>query len=161
MEQKHVRQRRRNSDDSPGVCLFDAIIQRARQSGDLVCAEPILEFCHACTPETEMGMEVLREPHKFDFVPSLIYGANEGIYLDCCLVGRTNEHGQYSLRIGVMKTLSAGIEDCKIMGELCGVLMYHARKYMNEQIHDCVRAPRRATTDKRASNHRRQSVVSQ
>lgn len=157
MNQKNIRHR--HVADSSDGDLFDAIIQRVRQSGDLDHAAPILDFCRSCAPETEMELEVLRAPHEFDFVPSLIYGTNEGIYLDCRLVGKFNGYGQYSFRIGVMKTLGTGIDTCKIMGELCGALMYHARKYMNEQIY--APAPRMVKSGKRVSSHQRTSAVSQ
>lgn len=161
MNQKSTRDRYKAAAEAEESNLFDAIIQRARQSGDLDQAEPILNFCRSCTPDTETGMEILRAPYNFDFVPSLIYGTNEGIYLDCHLEGKITEHGLYSLRIGTMKTLGTGIEDCKIMGELCGALMYHARKYMDELIHECASVPRLTKVVKRPSGRRRSSAVSQ
>ena len=37
--------------------------------------------------------------------------------------------------MGTLKTLKWDLESAKIMGELCGALMYHASQYVNREIH--------------------------
>ena len=37
--------------------------------------------------------------------------------------------------MGTFKTLREDAEAGRLMGQLCGILMYHATKYVNENIH--------------------------
>ena len=76
--------------------------------------------------------------HHADRRGELIHQRTElphhGIYIDCGLRGKFDESGRDSISIGTIKTLSTDLDACKIMGELCGVLMYHESKYVNEHL---------------------------
>ena len=133
MPRGRARPRRGTAGGAANYSLFDAIVSRAKQAGDLEDAEHILDFCRRCIPESDAGQEAERNPYNYDFVPMIAFGTNEGIYLSCYLMQNLNGQGMCSFRIGTMKTLSADQNACKIMGELCGTLMYHARRYMDEQ----------------------------
>lgn len=132
MSEKSVISQSGNAADAACKELFDAVIQRVRQAGGLDQAGPILEYCRPCSLENDDGLEVVRNAHEFDFVPCIVFGTNEGIYLDCFL-SRSSGYGRYSICIGTMKTLHTDMDACKIMGELCGALMFHARQHLNEQ----------------------------
>lgn len=67
-------------------------------------------------------------------MPILNYGS-EGIYIDCYLMGKFDESGRCSLHVGTLKTLTRDLESAKVMGELCGTLMYHAGEYVNQNLH--------------------------
>lgn len=113
--------------------LFGDIIRRAKQAGDLDRAAPILEYCYPCVSEAKAGQEAGRNLTDFDFVPSLTFGVGNSIYLDCFLREKFSGYGYRSFRIGTMKTSGTDMNTCKIMGELCGALMHHARQSMAEQ----------------------------
>ena len=49
--------------------------------------------------------------------------------------GKFDESGRHSLHIATLKTLEKSLEAAKIMAELGGALMYHANRYVNENIH--------------------------
>jgi hypothetical protein len=68
-------------------------------------------------------------------LPIVNFGGSEGIYVDCSLRGKFDESGRKSLHIGTLKTLSTDLDACKTMGELCGALMYHNSKFVNENLY--------------------------
>ena len=46
-----------------------------------------------------------------------------------------DESGRDSLHIGTIKTLDTNLDACKVMGELCGALMYHENRFVNENLY--------------------------
>ena len=115
--------------------LFCTLVRMAGQAGDLNKAGPILDYTLPNAHEVLSGSRVKLTAYEFDFVPIINFGGSEGIYLDCYLMGKFDGSGRYSVHIGSMKTLETSQEACKIMGELGGALLYHADRYVNEQIH--------------------------
>ena len=122
--------RHRATKDTPDGSLFSAIISRVKQSGDFSNVEPILDFCRPCVHETDIEHKMILNPDEYEFTPIITFGTNEGIYLNCFLVWKFNEHGFHSVCIGSMKTLHTDRNACRIMGELCGALIYHAQQYV-------------------------------
>lgn len=83
MPRGRARPRRGTAGGAANYSLFDAIVSRAKQAGDLEDAEHILDFCRRCIPESDAGQEAERNPYNYDFVPMIAFGTNEGIYLSC------------------------------------------------------------------------------
>ena len=52
--------------------------------------------------------------------------------MELFLEGQFDESGNDRCSIGTFKTLRDDAEACRLMGQLCGVLMYHTAKYVNE-----------------------------
>ena len=73
--------------------------------------------------------------YEFNFVPVIAFGGSEGIYVDLYLDGDCDGSGFKRTEIGVFKTLHTDLDACRLMGQLCGVLMYHGSAYVNENIH--------------------------
>ena len=117
-----------------GGSLFSSVIRMAKASGDFDRAETILDYYLPCEHESGIREGVELTAYEFDFVPILNYGS-EGIYIDCYLKGRFDGSGRCSLHVGTLKTLKRDLESAKIMGELCGTLMYHASEYVNQNLH--------------------------
>jgi hypothetical protein len=109
--------------------LFDHVMQCARENGDLANFDDI---CDYVLPDDRHKEKLCS--YEFDMLPIVNFGGSEGIYIDCGLRGKFDESGRDSISIGTIKTLSADLDACKIMGELCGVLMYHESKYVNEHL---------------------------
>ncbi len=118
-----------------GGGLFCTVIQRAKENGDFDKAEEILDYVLPRNGECGSREGVELTDYGFDFIATVNYGGSEGIYLDCCLKGKFDESGRYTLNVGTLKTLRRDLEAAKIMGELAGALMHHADRYVNEQIH--------------------------
>ncbi len=116
--------------------LVKAIISQARDAGDMEHIDPILDYIlpneHEISSHEEM--EELTD-YRFDVVPQVNYGGSEGIYADVQLHGRFDDSGRTTLHLATIKTLSEDIDACKRMGELCGVILYHATQYINKNIH--------------------------
>lgn len=55
--------------------------------------------------------------------------------MELFLEGQFDESGNDRCSIGTFKTLRDDAEACRLMGQLCGVLMYHTAKYVNENLH--------------------------
>ncbi len=115
--------------------LVKAIITQARDAGDMEHIDPILDYIrpneHGIPSHEEM--EELTD-YRFDVVPQVNYGGSEGIYVDVQLHGRFDDSGRTTLHLATIKTLSEDIDACKRMGELCGVILYHATRYINKDI---------------------------
>lgn len=111
--------------------LFEKTVERAKESGDMERFEGINEYI---LPEGAEKGKLTK--YEFDFVPVVNFGGSEGIYIDCMLKGEFDEHKQYTSRsAGTIKTLKTDLDACKIMGELCGALMYHSNRYVNENLY--------------------------
>lgn len=113
-----------------GGQLFDAVMARARENGDLVRFDAINEYVLA--EDCEKGKLC---SYGFDLLPAVDFGGSEGIYIDCSLQGKFDESGRKSLHIGTIKTLDTDLAACKVMGELCGALMYHESKFVNDNLY--------------------------
>lgn len=112
--------------------LFDTVLNRVKQAGDFDKAGLILDDCCPCALTGIESKEDELDLSKFSFVPFLTFAGGDGIHLTCYLT-QFNGYGHYSICIGTMKTRCAGMDACKIMGELCGALTFHARQYLEEQ----------------------------
>jgi len=113
-----------------GGQLFDRIIEQARENGDLARFDAIDEYILDDTSDKGKLCS-----YEFDPLPAMNFGGSEGIYIDCYLKGKFDESGRDSLHIGTIKTLDTDLDACKVMGELCGVLMYHENRFVNENLY--------------------------
>jgi hypothetical protein len=113
-----------------GGQLFDAFMAQARENGDLARFDAIGDY--ELADDAERGK---LSSYEFDMLPIVNFGGSEGIYVDCSLRGKFDESGRKSLHIGTLKTLSTDLDACKTMGELCGALMYHNSKFVNENLY--------------------------
>jgi hypothetical protein len=69
----------------------------------------------------------------FDVIAIPNFGGSEGIYVDCYIEGVYNETGKDGrLKAATIKTLGTSLEDMKAMGELCGIIEYVSREYVNK-----------------------------
>ena len=110
--------------------LFDRIVNRARENGDLARFDGICEYV---LPDDSHKGKLCS--YEFDMLPIVNFGGSEGIYIDCGLRGKFDESGRSAMSIGTIKTLSTDLDACKIMGELCGILMYHENQFVNEHLY--------------------------
>lgn len=116
--------------------LFRAILERARADGSLAEIEPILDYYLPNDGEPlSSRTEGPLTNYEFNFVPVISFGGSEGIYVDLYLDGDCGESGFKQSQIGVFKTLRTDLDACRLMGQLCGVLMYHGSAYVNENLH--------------------------
>lgn len=135
--------------------LFEAVIHRAKLAGDFDSAEPILDYCQPCTAVRKGEPKMKLDTSKFDFLPCLTFGSDGKLYLNCYLT-RFNGIGYYSVRIGTLRTLNTDMDTCKIMGELCGALTFHAHQHLDEQHHCHITSL--TTTEGEHPRHRRALV---
>lgn len=115
--------------------LLYAVLDRARASGDLREIEPILDYYlpnknEPLSPDKDSYLT----NYAFSAVSTIDFGC-EGIYVELFLEGQFDESGNDRCSIGTFKTLRDDAEACRLMGQLCGVLMYHTAKYVNENLH--------------------------
>jgi hypothetical protein len=69
----------------------------------------------------------------FDVIAVPNFGGSEGIYIDCYIEGIYQDNGKDGrLKAGTLKTLGTSLEDMKTMGELCGIIEYVSRDYVNK-----------------------------
>ncbi|WP_444658517.1 hypothetical protein ACRQV7_13270 [Caproiciproducens sp. R2] len=113
-----------------GGQLFDRIIEQAKENGDLARFDAIDEYI---LDDTSYKGKLCS--YEFDLLPAMNFGGSEGIYIDCYLKGKFDESGRDSLHIGTIKTLDTNLDACKVMGELCGALMYHENRFVNENLY--------------------------
>ena len=113
-----------------GGQLFEKVMDCARQNGDL---ERFDAICDYSLPETYEQSKLCS--YEFDLLPAVNFGGSEGIYIDCSLRGKFDETDRTALRIGTIKTLETDLDACKTMGELCGTLLYHESKFVNENLY--------------------------
>ena len=115
--------------------LLYAVLDRARANGDLREIEPILDYYlpnknEPLSPDKDSYLT----NYAFSAVSTIDFGC-EGIYVELFLEGQFDESGNDRCSIGTFKTLRDDAEACRLMGQLCGVLMYHTAKYVNENLH--------------------------
>lgn len=118
-----------------GGDLFSTVVRLARENGDFAKADPILDYILPRAEETSIQEGVHLTAYEFDFIAIVNFGGSEGLYLDCYLWGRFDGSGRRSLHVGTLKTLDRSLEAARIMGELGGALMYHADRYVNQNLH--------------------------
>lgn len=111
-----------------GGQLFERIVQASRFNGDFQYIDPILDYVLPDDEERELTN------YQFDFFPEVSFGGSEGIYIDCFLHGKFDESGRQWKQIGTIKTLRTDLEACKLMGALCGALLYHESSYVNSHL---------------------------
>lgn len=117
-----------------GGSLFCSVVRLAKENGDFGKATAILDYILPNEHENGIREQVKLTAYEFDFEPVINYGC-EGIYIDCCLMGKFDESGRSRLHVGTLKTLERDMESAKTMGELCGVLMHYASQYVNANLH--------------------------
>lgn len=116
--------------------LFRAILERARADGSLAEIEPILDYYLPNDEESlSSGQERPLTNYEFNFAPAISFGGSEGIYVDLYLDGDCDEKGFQRTALGIFKTLRDDLDACRLMGQLCGVLMYHGADYVNRNLH--------------------------
>lgn len=111
-----------------GGQLFEKVVERARESGDLARFDGIHEYI---LPEEHDKTKITN--YEFDFIPIVNYGC-EGIYIDCSFRGGFDQGEDRWLSVGTIKTLENDLNAAKIMGELCGVLLHHESQYVNSNL---------------------------
>lgn len=115
--------------------MLYAVLERARATGDLKEIEPILDYY---LPNEEEPLSPKEDSYLTNYAFSaeakVSFGC-EGIFVDLDLVGTFDDSGKDRCRVGTFKTLREDAEAGRLMGQLCGILMYHATKYVNENIH--------------------------
>ena len=96
-------------------------------------AEKIMDYFHAECYKTMKLTDC-----EFDFDAHVQFGSNEGIYIDCSIIGHFDQNEPSDktqiLHCGTFKTLGTSLEDMRIMGELAGSLVYFAREYVNKNL---------------------------
>lgn len=117
-----------------GGSLFCSVVRIAKANGDFDKAEAILDYVLPNEHETGRKERVEITNYEFDFEAVVNYGGSEGIYIDCFLKGKFDGSGRSVLHVGTLKTLKRSLEAAKIMGELCGVLMHYADRYVNREL---------------------------
>lgn len=117
-----------------GGSLFGSVIRIAKAGGCFDKVKAILDYIRPSEHDSGTHDRTPLTAYEFDFVPIPNYGC-EGIYIDCYLKGKFDESGRTSIHVGTMKTLRWDLESAKVMGELCGALMYHASQYVNRELH--------------------------
>lgn len=111
-----------------GGQLFEKVVERARENGDLAHFDGIHEYI---LPEDSDSPKIT--DYEFDFVPIVNYGC-EGIYINCSLKGGFDQRENRWLSVGTIKTLKDDLDAAKIMGELCGILLHHESRYVNSNL---------------------------
>lgn len=112
-----------------GGQLFANIMKRAKENGDLERFGKIEDYLW---PDRNSNRKITN--YAFDLVPAITFGTNEGIILECSIRGNFDNSEDKIQRIGFAKTLGDSMEDSRIMGELCGILLYHGTRYINDNL---------------------------
>ena len=121
--------------DRRSTLLYETL-EQARAAGSMAAIDPILDYILPNQNEPERAEhDILLTDYRFNIVPVIQYGGSEGIYVCLYLDGKFDNSGNTKLRIGTFKTLQSDLAACRRMGELCGVLLYYATAYVNENIH--------------------------
>lgn len=110
--------------------LFERIISLAKENGDLERFHGIEDYT---LPSDRFDQKI--EDYRFDLCAVPSFGGSEGIYLDCFLRGDFGKYSEKSLSLGTMKTLATDLDACKIVGEVCGVLLYYESQFVNGNLY--------------------------
>jgi hypothetical protein len=127
--------------------LFLAVLELVRKNGHYDKAEAIMDYYLPSNSEYYKDDELELSDYEFNFDASAQFGSSEGIYINCSLNGKytENELKRYNhsrgevepetrRSVGTFKTLKDDLEAMKIMGELCGAMIYYAHQYINQNI---------------------------
>ena len=116
--------------------LLEAILERARADGSISGIEPILDYYLPNPSEPNSpDRDTYLTDYEFDIVPAIMFGSSEGIYVDVYLEGKFDGSDCRKTSLATFKTLDTSLDACRKMGELCGILMYHGSRYVNQNIH--------------------------
>lgn len=110
--------------------LFERIIDLAKENGDLERFHGIEDYT---LPSDRSDQKI--EDYRFDLCTVPSSGGSEGIYLDCFIRGDFGACDKQTLPLGTMKTLATDLDACKIVGEVCGVLLYYESQFVNENLY--------------------------
>ena len=110
--------------------LFEKVIALAKENGDLERFHGIEDYT---LPADRSGQKI--EDYRFDLCTVPSFGGSEGIYLDCFIRGDFGARDKQTLPLGTMKTLATDLDACKIVGEICGVLLYYESQFVNENLY--------------------------
>lgn len=128
--------------------LFLAALNLVNENGHYDKAAEIMDYV---LPEGSIDNkykdDIELSNYRFDFDAIAQFGGSEGIYIDCYLSGEYTEtelkrynsgkgivETETRRNIGTFKTLNCDLESFKIMGELCGALIFYASQYVNKNI---------------------------
>ena len=115
--------------------LFQKMLEMARADGGMAEMDAILDYVHSAECTSVKGRtDTCLTDYRFDIVPQLIFGTNEGIYLTLFLEGTFDSSGSRRTLLGTLKTLHTDKESCRLMGALGGILMYCGRRYIEQEI---------------------------
>ena len=128
--------------------LFLAVLRLVKENGHYDKAAEIMDYVLPNESEDYSSKEYIElSNYEFNFEASAQFGGSEGIYIDCSLYGKYTEtelqrynHGKGIVEpetrrsIGTFKTLKTDIASMKIMGELCGALIFYASQYVNKNL---------------------------
>ncbi len=116
--------------------LFNAILERLKADDRWDKIQSILDYHLPSKSEPEWpDRDTYLTNYEFDIVPRMTFGGSEGIYISVLLDGFFDQSGKRETCIGTFKTLGTDLATCRLMGELCGLLMYYGSAYVNENIH--------------------------
>lgn len=127
--------------------LFNATLQLVKDNGHYDKAAVIMDYYLPNEHENNIREDIELSSYEFDFNSTAQFGSSEGIYIDCYLSGKYTENEikvynhntgtvetEKRRHIGTFKTLRTDLESMKIMGELCGALVFYASQYVNANI---------------------------
>ena len=115
--------------------LLRAVLERARACGDLREIEPILDYYLPNAQEPlSSDLDSYLTNYQFSAIANISYGC-EGIFVDLAIEGNFDDSGTNRCTIGTFKTLRQDNDADRLMGQLCGILMYHTTRYVNENLH--------------------------
>ena len=106
-------------------------MELARADGSMVEMDGLLEY----SASVRESQDTYLTDYQFDVVPHIQFGSNEGVYLTLMLEGSFDSTDSRKAVLGTLKTLRTDLEACRLMGVLGGALMYHARQYIEQEIH--------------------------
>jgi len=127
--------------------LFFATLKLVKENGHYEKAAAIMEYVLPSESESHIRESIELSNYCFNFYATAQFGGSEGIYIDCFISGEYTEterkyynsgRGAVEVEtrrsIGTFKTLKTDLEAFKIMGELCGALVFYASQYVNKNI---------------------------
>ena len=126
--------------------LFFATLKLVKENGHYDKAEAIMDYHLLNNSESNVREDIELSNYRFDFNAMAYFGC-EGIFIDCFVSGDYTEterkvynhnkgitETETQRHIGTFKTLRRDINSFKIMGELCGALIYYAHQYVDKNI---------------------------
>ena len=106
-------------------------MELARADGCMVEMDGLLDY----SASVSESQDTYLTDYRFDVVPHIQFGSNEGVYLTLMLEGSFDSTDSRKAVLGTLKTLRTDLETCRLMGVLGGALMYHARQYIEQEIY--------------------------